>query len=563
MGRWLSNPVGHYLLLLTAAGLLFFPALGGPSLWDIDEGNNAEAAREMLDAGDWVVPTFNYRLRVDKPALLYWLQILAYKTFGINEFAARLPSALAAVATILLVYELGRRLFDRTAALLGVLTLASTIGFSAAAHFANPDALLNLLTILTLFFFWLAFSRGQPGWFVAAGIAAGMATLAKGPVGVVLPFGVSLLFLLWNRRLALLYDRRLIWGALACLVVALPWFVLVGNETRAQFLRGFFGQHNVGRFLNTMENHRGGVHYYAVVLLVGLMPWSVFLGPTIWFAMRGRHKVGEEPNPGDSGRYRFLLSWIVVYLVFFTISATKLPNYILPVYAPSALLTARFLDCWRRGLVVVPAWVMSVCLGFLGVSGLAVATSALVIGGAWSPPTLRIHQLPALSPWAMLGAVPLVGAGLVWWLVKRQNRPAGVIAFTAGAMAFTGLLPVAADVGLDRYKAPRGLITEAGARDIHDDVRVACYQYFQPSLVFYCRREIVQLQDERQLGEFLRGPLRSYLILPMAVWEKLQPQWTGRALVLAQHHDFYRHCDVAAVTNSPPSSSRVCNPASD
>jgi 4-amino-4-deoxy-L-arabinose transferase-like glycosyltransferase len=153
MGRWAGHRIGHYLLLATAAGLLFFPGLGQPSLWDIDEGNNAEAAREMLEAGDWVVPTFNYHLRVDKPALLYWLQILAYRTFGVNEFAARLPSALAALATVLVVYELGRRLFDRATGLLAGLILASTIGFSAAAHFANPDALLNLFTVLTLFFF--------------------------------------------------------------------------------------------------------------------------------------------------------------------------------------------------------------------------------------------------------------------------------------------------------------------------------------------------------------------------------------------------------------------------
>src|ERR1043166_2054327 len=107
----LSHRAVHYVLLLAVSAALCLPNLGGPSLWDIDEGNNAEAAREMLESDNWVVPTFNGQLRVDKPALLYWLQLGAYKIFGVNEFAARLPSALAALATVLLAYELGRRLF--------------------------------------------------------------------------------------------------------------------------------------------------------------------------------------------------------------------------------------------------------------------------------------------------------------------------------------------------------------------------------------------------------------------------------------------------------------------
>src|SRR5436305_4856700 len=129
--RW-----GHWLLLATAWAVLCLPNLGAPSLWDIDEGNNSQCAREMLASGNWIVPTFNYEWRYDKPALLYWLQATAYRLFGVNEFAARLPSALAALGTLLVAYELGRRLFDATSALLAGLVLASAPLFCAAAHFA-------------------------------------------------------------------------------------------------------------------------------------------------------------------------------------------------------------------------------------------------------------------------------------------------------------------------------------------------------------------------------------------------------------------------------------------
>ena len=159
MFQALCGRAGHYLLLATAWACLCLVNLGTPSLWDIDEGNNAEAAREMLDCGNWVVPTFNYQLRVDKPALLYWLQIGAFRLFGINEFAARLPSALAALAAVLMTYELGRQMFGAATGLLAGLVLASTGLFCAAAHFANPDALLNACTLLTLFFFWHSFTR--------------------------------------------------------------------------------------------------------------------------------------------------------------------------------------------------------------------------------------------------------------------------------------------------------------------------------------------------------------------------------------------------------------------
>src|SRR5947207_13347847 len=119
----LDHRAAHYLLLLVVTCRMTLPNLGVPSLWDVDEGHNAEAAREMLDSGNWIVPTFNYQLRVDKPALLYWLQIFAYRSFGVNEFSARLPSALAGLVTILMAYELGRSMFGPTTGLIAGLIL--------------------------------------------------------------------------------------------------------------------------------------------------------------------------------------------------------------------------------------------------------------------------------------------------------------------------------------------------------------------------------------------------------------------------------------------------------
>src|SRR3954452_14768086 len=130
-----QHRLGHYLLLAGAAALLLLPNLGGPSLWELDEGRNGTCFGEMHESGNWIVPTFNYELRSDKPVLLYWLQMACYSLVGVNESGARLPSALAALAAILITCALGRRLFNATVGLLAALILASTVSFGVAAHF--------------------------------------------------------------------------------------------------------------------------------------------------------------------------------------------------------------------------------------------------------------------------------------------------------------------------------------------------------------------------------------------------------------------------------------------
>src|SRR5205823_5309254 len=130
-----------------------------------------------------------------------------------------------ALLTLLVTYELGRRAFDSTTGLLAGLILGSAPMFCASARFANPDALLNAFVVLALFAFWRGYARGSRGWFVQSGAAAGLAFLAKGPTGLLLPGAVVVLFLGWSGRLKVLFDRGLLWGVLAFVLVGLPWYV--------------------------------------------------------------------------------------------------------------------------------------------------------------------------------------------------------------------------------------------------------------------------------------------------------------------------------------------------
>jgi 4-amino-4-deoxy-L-arabinose transferase-like glycosyltransferase len=538
MFRRFDNRAGHYLLLAVVWAVLCLPNLGGPSLWDIDEGNNAECAQEMYESGNFIVPTFNYKLRVDKPVLLYWLQASAYHVCGINEFAARLPSALAALLALLVVYELGRRLFDRSAALLAALILAGSIAFCAAAHFANPDSLLNLCILLTMWCSWEHYTR-RGWWLLGAGAACGLGMLAKGPVALVLPMATTALFLLVRRELRRWCDLRLLGAVLVFVLIAAPWYVWVGLETKGEWLAGFFWKHNLERAVGVMENHSGPFFYYVLVVFVGLGPWSIFLGPTIWHAIRQRTE-GTQ----------FLLCWVAVWFVFFTVVRTKLPNYILPAYPPLALLTASFLDDWRRGRITLPAWVMPVGLTCLALAGVGVGLGLLIAGDAL-PLSLPGRRLPGLERGAWLGGIFLLGAAAAGWCARRGRR-GGLI----GCLATTGIVFIAAlafwGVDLvDRFKAPRALIQALPEDYLRREVRIGAIGYFQPSLVFYCQREVRCAEEPVRIINLLYTPLPMYLFVNKEVWRQLRPIAPASYRLVARHGDLYNGHEVLLLTNEP------------
>jgi 4-amino-4-deoxy-L-arabinose transferase-like glycosyltransferase len=542
----LDNRAGHWLLLAAAWSVLCLPRLGSPSLWDIDEGNNAEAARDMAESGDWVVPHFNNQVRYDKPVLLYWLQAAAYAACGVNEFAARLPSALAALLAVLLTYELGRSMFGKGAGLLAGLALGSSISFAASAHFANPDALLDLFTVLSLGCWWADY-RGRGGvWYVAAGAASGLGMLAKGPVGLVLPMAILTLFTLWRRDWRRLLDRRLPWAVVAFLLAAAPWYVWVGVETKGQWLYEFWTKHNFQRATQVLENHRGPLFYYALVLLGGFAPWSVFLGPTLWLTWRNVRQTAEDPR---RPAFQFLACWMIVPLVFFSAASTKLPNYILPVFPAVAILTGCLLDGWRRGEVSVPPWVMRLSMTCLALLGLGVTVGLLVAGGVVRLGVLRDRYLPGVEYCAILGAVWMVGAMVAAWCL-RHGRKGGLIAVVGVAgLAFTAAAGGWGAVAVDRHKAPRELARALPADQLQRDLRVGAYDYFQPSFVFYCRREVTRLSNPWRLIDFLNSPLPAYAVLPARAWEDLRTFLPRPFRVVDRRYDLYEGREVVLVTN--------------
>ncbi|MGL6094741.1 MAG: ArnT family glycosyltransferase, partial [Fimbriiglobus sp.] len=362
-----AHRLAHYAVLLAVTAVLTLPSLSAHSLWDMDEGVNVECTREMMEAGTWVVPTFNWELRTAKPVMLYWMQRLSFLAFGVDEWAARLPSVLLGFGTVLLTYELGRRMFGAATGLLGGIVLASAVQFCLLSHAATPDAPLIFFTVLTLYLVWVGHENGGRSWFVRPAIACGLATLSKGPIGLGLPAIVVLSYLAWNRELWRAWDRKLAWGGLTWALVTMPWYGYVASETRGEYIRKFLGNENVNRFVTPMEGHAGPPVYYVLALFAFFAPWCCFLGAALWYAGKSSRKSpstavdGHSPVDGltpDARAHRFLLCWFLTYLVFFSAAATKLPNYIGPLYPAIALLTARFLVRWRDGTLPTTRWLM-------------------------------------------------------------------------------------------------------------------------------------------------------------------------------------------------------------
>jgi 4-amino-4-deoxy-L-arabinose transferase-like glycosyltransferase len=486
------------------------------------------------------------------------MQTASYSAFGVNAFAARFPSALAALLAVLLVYELGRHMFGKDVGLLAGVILATSVLFGAAAHFANPDAILLAFSMLYCALFWWDYQRNGRLWLYLGGVAAGLAVLAKGPVGLALPVAVVGLFLLWERKANRFFTWHFIGGGLLFALTAAPWYVWVALETKGAWLRGFWFKHNQGRFLATMEGHSGIPGYYFLILLLGVAPWSVFFAGLIWDGVRQYRKRNTQPEEeGEKGRrgegensaIRFLLCWVAVWFCFFSIGRTKLPNYILPLYPALAVLLARFLDRWRRGLVEPPRWIAVspfIGLAFLGV---LMGVALLIAGGAITIPGVTIRPFVGLEKWAWLCAIPLTTAGVCWHLLRRGRRDRVIHAFAASAILGVGTILAFLPAAINPYKAPHGLAQALPADHQEREVRVGVYGWFQPSLVFYCRREVHVFHSEPLAVEFLNSPLPVYLAVPESHWARLRERLGNKVQVLHRQFDFDKQREIILVTN--------------
>ena len=385
----LHRYLDHIIVLVLAAScyILFFHALGGIGLVGPDEPRYAAIAREMLMTGDYITPRLHGVPWFEKPPLMYWFAAFGYKIFGINEVGARFPSALGATLSIFAIYWCGRKLWDRTIGFLAALILASSIGFFAFARAASMDMPLTACLTLAMVFFLFALNDTSPRrryWLYAFYAVLGLGVLAKGPVAVVLPAasmcGFNLLRGKWDEWRT--WHPKVLWITVAG---AAPWYVLCSFFNGWPFVQEFFINQNFGRFTTTMYGHQRPIYFFFPVLLMLTFPWTFLLISAI------RRRLGKNEQ--------LLAWWAIVPFVFFSLSGSKLPGYILPMVPPIALLCAKELmqpaSRLYRVAVFVEAGTMAfigVAFGFFGntlnvephVSGMLIFTVCLVMAGTLS-----------------------------------------------------------------------------------------------------------------------------------------------------------------------------------
>lgn len=360
------------LSLAVVLGIPFLQFLGGLPLIDPDEGRYAEIPREMLERGDLITPTLNYVQYFEKPPLLYWLNAASIKLFGLSEFAARLPSALCGLTTVLATYLIARKLYDRRTALISAVILGTSAGFVLQSRIILTDMLLTFCLTAALGSFIVASQReGRrssplPWYFFY--LFCALAVLTKGLIGIVFPGGIIFFYLLLNKRWKLLAEMRLATGLLLFLAVTIPWFVAVSLRN-PEFARFFFIHEHFERFTSTVHGRYQPVWFFLPVLLGTMLPWSFFIPGALVRTWRNRHH--EEFQAG-----LYLLIWIAVIFLFFSKSGSKLVPYILPIFPPLAILIAHRISSLMEGRgreLKTAAIMLGITLTILGVAGLGYA----------------------------------------------------------------------------------------------------------------------------------------------------------------------------------------------
>ncbi len=319
LGRW----------LLWCSGIGFFVGLSATPLIDLDEGAFTAATMEMFARGDFLATYLNGEPRYDKPILIYWMQAASVALLGPSEFSLRLPSALMGLAWMGLAYHVAARLYDRDTAIAAALLTATSLGVVIVARLATADALLDACIAAAVFFQYLWFRFRQTRDLLLAWLAMGLGFLAKGPVALVIPLGALFLHCASQARWKDFWRFAVDWrGLLVWVAAALPWYVAVTWVKGPGFIESFFLKHNVGRFSGAMGSHHAyGYLYYAPVLLFATLPYTGLL-----FSLLARLKTLWRTD--DFARYALIL--LVLVMTLFTLSANKLPHYLL--YGFSGLL---------------------------------------------------------------------------------------------------------------------------------------------------------------------------------------------------------------------------------
>lgn len=494
------------LLLAAMFSIPFFIHLGELPLIDPDEGRYAEIPREMLERGDLITPTLNYVHYFEKPPLLYWVNATSFKLFGYSEFAARLPSALCGLLTLLVTYVAARRLYTRRTAYIAAIILGTSAGFVLQSRIILTDMLLTFCLASAMFVFIIAGEKSRQqgstlNWYLFYLFCA-FSLLTKGLIGVVFPAGIIFFYLLISRQWSLLKDMQVPSGLLLFSLVALPWFVAVSLKN-PEFARFFFIHEHFERFISTVHGRYQPFWFFIPVLAATMLPWSFFIPGAIGQVWRSRNSYD-----GHFGVY--LLIWAGLIFLFFSKSSSKLIPYILPIFPPLAIMVAHRIETAleSRGRELKLATVMlGGTLTIMGVACLLyhhIPTVAVYLADGMPGLAQPLRQFASNAPQVAFSGAIAIGSifllqGLICLATAGRNPRQFLIIICICSFLLEILLPRVIMAPIAHAESPRLLALKA--RSLGPETKIATFGPMQAVSWYTGRRVLVTGKpDELEFG---------------------------------------------------------------
>jgi 4-amino-4-deoxy-L-arabinose transferase-like glycosyltransferase len=506
--------------LLLAAVVPYFLNLGVSSIWDANEAFYAQTPREMIATGDYVTPSFNFQLRMNKPVLSYWNVAASYRLFGISEWSERLPIALGALVIIGTAFGLGRQLSGTSGGLLAALVLATSPRLLLLARRIIIDVHITMWMGLVLLCFALAETRSQRRrlYLCLMYVAAGFGVLTKGPVAVFLPAAVFFIYLASQKRLGDLRHMLLPTGAVISLAIVVPWYCLLYREHGWEYIGSFIVGENLGRYAEAVGGQSRGLLFYIPVMLADLFPWSLMIPLALWWAMRYHRRDRVA---------RLLVVWIAVVVVFFSLSGTKEDLYILPIVTAEAALIGAMVATAAEDVVAIRPLAWS-----------AAATALLLLttgsGALWFFAVVRRYALEGAS---FVGAVAAVGGAVALVWLTRRNLVASVATIVTSLVVIAWCVVLCTLPDFERYKPVKPFSDIIRSRASIGAI-VGSYKFSLPSMVFYLHRPVMEVVLPDHLRAVFYSSSDVYFIMAEDEYNSVKDRLPVDTYVLARQQMF-------------------------
>ncbi len=513
------------LLLAGFCAFLFFYGAGQFGLLGADEPRYAQVAREMLERHDVITPTLGGQAWLEKPPLYYWQAMLVYSIFGVSDIAARIPSAIDATLLVIAVYLFFRK-FRRGVELDAALITASCAGVIGYARAASMDMPLAATFCIGMLAWWAWRESAQRIYLLAFYVCMALGMLAKGPIAPFLAGAVIILFAVAARETRLVLKTLWPPGMLLFCAVALPWY-LAAQLQNPQFFREFILQHNLARFSSNLYHHPEPFWYYFPVSALALVPWIVFVVAAFVESVRGwwleRRAMPSEADL-ETQFGLFACCWLIVPIIFFSISQSKLPGYILPAIPAGALLLADYLRRHSGEEEPVSRWLAALHALF----ACAPVVPAMLIGFV-----VTQHRLPVGRPmiFAAIFTLVLFFAVLLTLLSRSRLRMLRFVTLIPVVLAVAAVLKLGT-TAIDQKLSTRPLAIELASVETHKLplAVLGVSREIEYGLAFYRDQIIVHYES----GEV---PASEHLLVAPTTWmDNVARQTAGRRVSFLGHY---------------------------